>query len=146
MPKIYKIDAKKTYLVRQSVLRKGKPIESCLFEGDELPTTKHFGYFIQDNLIGIISLFECSNPLFIEEKQFQIRGMAVLDSFQKKGIGEALILHTEQYLKKNNEDFVWFNARETAVGFYQKLDYSILGTPFMIEGVGIHIVMYKKIT
>jgi len=45
MIQIKEIPSKETYIVRQPVLRKGKPIESCIFEGDDLETTYHFGLF-----------------------------------------------------------------------------------------------------
>lgn len=45
MPNIKKITDLETYSVRHVVLRKGKPIETCRFEGDDLPSTSHFGYF-----------------------------------------------------------------------------------------------------
>lgn len=54
---IQEIQSKETYIVRHPVLRKGKPLESCLFEGDDLETTHHFGLFLDSELIGIISLY-----------------------------------------------------------------------------------------
>lgn len=83
---IKEIPSKETYAVRQPVLRKGKPIESCIFDGDDLETTHHFGLFDDENLTGIISLFEKINPIFAERNQAQIRGMAVLENHQKKRI------------------------------------------------------------
>ena len=69
---IRKISAEATYSVRHNVLRKGKPIDSCRFEGDELPTTNHYGLFDNDKLQAIISLFENSNPIFEENKQTEL--------------------------------------------------------------------------
>jgi len=87
MIQIKETPSKETYSVRQPVLRKGKPIESCIFEGDDLETTHHFGLFDNEKLIGIISLFEKINPIFAEKNQVQIRGMAVLETQQKKDLG-----------------------------------------------------------
>lgn len=83
---IKEIPSKETYIVRQPVLRKGKPIESCIFEGDDLETTHHFGLFDNKNLTGIISLFLKINSIFADENQAQIRGMAVLETHLKKGL------------------------------------------------------------
>ncbi|WP_456315576.1 GNAT family N-acetyltransferase [Pseudomonas shirazensis] len=142
---IKEIPSKETYIVRQPVLRNGKPIESCIFEGDDLDTTHHFGLFDQDKLIGIISLFSQTNPIFAEKNQAQIRGMAVLESHQKKGFGDALVKHCENYCIENGIDLIWFNARTAAVGFYQKLNYKIIGAPFDIKDVGEHYLMSKKL-
>ena len=142
---IKEIPSKETYIVRQPVLRKGKPIESCIFEGDDLETTHHFGLFQNKNLTGIISLFTKSNPIFAENLQGQIRGMAILENHQKKGFGEALVKHCEDYCRQNKVDLIWFNARTAAVGFYKRMNYEVLGEPFEIKDVGEHYLMFKKI-
>jgi hypothetical protein len=51
---IQKIIAQDTYPVRHQVLRSGKPIESCQFDGDELGSTHHFGYYLNNQIIGVI--------------------------------------------------------------------------------------------
>lgn len=38
MIQIKEIPSKETYIVRQPVFRKGKLIESCIFEGEDLET------------------------------------------------------------------------------------------------------------
>ncbi len=142
---IQEITAIETYPVRQPVLRAGKPIESCHFQGDEWPSTHHLGYFINNQLIGVVSLFEAKNLILGEEKSIQIRGMAVLDSHQKTGIGNQLIQEAENYCRKQNAILIWFNARTSAVGFYEKLGYKIEGSEFEIQEVGPHFLMSKKI-
>ncbi|MFV8344816.1 GNAT family N-acetyltransferase [Flavobacterium sp. ZB4P13] len=144
MQNIKKITALETFPVRHPVLRAEKPIESCHFDGDILETTFHFGLYENENLAGVISLFEEKNDLFAAEKQFQIRGMAVLKEHQKKGFGEQLILNSEKYCMNQNSNLIWFNARKEAVGFYEKMGYQVKGLPFEIKGVGEHIVMFKK--
>lgn len=142
---IRKIAAQETYIVRHPVLRKGKPIESCQFDGDDLATTQHFGLYENNSLEGVISLFDNNHPLFEEKHQAQIRGMAVLENNQNKGFGRLLVSHSEQELKSQKTELIWFNARENAVGFYQKMGYEIIGNAFDIPGVGIHYVMWKKL-
>jgi GNAT superfamily N-acetyltransferase len=145
MQNIKKITDLETYSVRHTVLRKGKPIETCQFEGDQLSTTHHFGYYQNDGLIGIISIFKNNNSTFAANNQYQIRGMAVLELHQKKGIGDLLVKHGELYCKKLQADLIWFNARTTAVGFYEKLGYTKVGTAFEIKDVGEHYLMAKSL-
>ncbi|MBE8725643.1 GNAT family N-acetyltransferase [Flavobacterium hungaricum] len=145
MNTIKEISSQETYSVRQPVLRPNRPIESCIFEGDDLPTTTHFGLFENKELTGIISLFKQINPIFAAENQAQIRGMAVLDNHQKKGFGEALVKHCENHCKDQNIDLIWFNARTAAVGFYRKMNYQVSGEPFDIKDVGEHYLMFKQI-
>jgi len=142
---IQKIIAQDTYPVRHQVLRSGKPIESCQFQGDELETTHHLGYYLNKQIIGVISLFEIDNNHFLAQKSIQIRGMAVLPSFQKQGIGKVLVSEAEKFSVIQKVDLIWFNARTTAVGFYKKMGYEIVGTEFEIKEVGPHFLMYKNL-
>ena len=50
MHSIQKITSTETYPVRHIVLRAGKPIESCQFDGDELGSTHHFGYYLNHQI------------------------------------------------------------------------------------------------
>ena len=142
---IKKINSIDTYPVRHEVLRKGKPIETCQFKGDDDENTIHFGLYQNERLIGIISIFKEKNDLFSETNQFQIRGMAVLEEFQGKGFGAELVKEAENHCISLNTDLIWFNARENAGPFYKKLNYIIIGDSFLIPDVGIHFAMYKKI-
>lgn len=141
---IKKIKTSDTYLIRNAILRKGKSIESCKFIGDDDENSFHLGYFSDEKLIGIVSLFLISNENFKEKRQYQLRGMAVLDEFQKYGIGTKLIQAAEKEITKLNASLLWFNAREVAVPFYLKLNYKTFGTKFEINGIGPHYKMFKK--
>lgn len=145
MTLIKEISSQETFIVRHPVLRKGKPIETCVFDDDDLETTHHIGLFDDLNLIGIISLFLKTNPIFAENIQAQIRGMAIVESHQKKGLGEALVKHCEEHCITNQFNLIWFNARTAAVGFYKKMGYEVKGNSFEIPEVGEHYLMYKKI-
>jgi ribosomal protein S18 acetylase RimI-like enzyme len=145
MIEIKKINAFDILIVRHPVLRAGKPLESCHFEGDDLPSTVHFGLYLDKQLIAVISVFEVKNKLFTEENQYQIRGMAVLEEFQKRGFGEQLLQYCENEIRLKKGELIWFNARETAVGFYKKSGYKIIGGQFEIPDVGPHFILFKRI-
>jgi predicted GNAT family N-acyltransferase len=145
MKEIKKISSRDTFLVRHPILREGKPIESCQFDGDDLETTTHFGLFIDKNITGVLSVFKNNNVIFSSENQFQIRGMAILKDFQRKGFGDELIKHAEVYIKSQFGKLIWFNARENSVPFYEKLGYIKIGEPFFIADIGIHYNMKKEI-
>lgn len=145
MPVIKEIHSTATFLVRHPVLRAGKPVETCQFDGDNLPSTKHFGIFIAGNLIGVISVYKNNHSFFANPNAFQIRGMAILEDYQKKGLGEKLVKYCEKYVVNQKSSLLWFNARKNAVGFYEKLEYKISGDAFEIKDVGTHYVMFKNV-
>jgi GNAT superfamily N-acetyltransferase len=146
MEYIKAITAEETYEVRHPVLRPGKPIETCRFEGDDRASTKHFGLFVDHKLAGIVTLLAKMSPLFETLNQFQLRGMAVLEAHRNKGFGVALVKHSEEYIQQKGGALIWFNARIVAVPFYKKLGYETVGDAFNISDVGQHFVMYKTIT
>lgn len=113
---------------------------------DESSTTQHFGLF-NDNLIGIISLYENKNPIFQDPVQIQLRGLDILEEYQGLRLGEKLIKRCEANLKsKKNNLLIWFNARKTSVVTYEKLGYRTIGDIFKIKGIGEHFIMFKKLS
>ena len=142
---IKKITTLETFIVRHPVLRAGQEIETCYLIGDDLETTVHFGYYFDNKLTGVVTLFRQQSNLFPELKAYRIRGMAVLEKFQKKGFGEKLINHCEKFVQNQNIKLIWFNARINAVGFYEKLNYIKFGNVFEIESIGLHFVMFKQL-
>jgi GNAT superfamily N-acetyltransferase len=145
MKNIQNITFRETFAVRHPVLREGKPLESCHFDGDDLTSTVHFGLFVDEKLIGVVSVFQNKNSIFNKENQFQIRGMAILPKYQKKGFGAKLVERCEEYILSKNGELIWFNARENALPFYQKLGYQIIGNPFVISDIGTHYIMKKNL-
>ena len=145
MYSIKQITSLETFPVRHPVLRPGKPVESCIFQGDDDEGTIHLGVFNDDAVVGVLSIFEANGPLFEGKAQYQLRGMAVLPEYQKKGLGELLMQAAEDNISAKGGEVIWFNAREIAVGFYKKMGYAITGEPFSIGDIGIHYVMYKQL-
>ena len=131
------IDA--VYPIRHAVLRKGKPFESCKFNNDLNDTTTHYGVFKDNKLAGVASILKNDHPQIHAASQFQLRGMAVLDTFQGKGLGSYLIKHI---IKTYCPSIIWCNAREKAVPFYSNNQFSIIGSAFHIPKIGLHYVMH----
>lgn len=142
---IKEITATTAYDVRHPILREGKPLDSCRFGGDDLPTTFHLGYYIDTQLVGVVTLLEKDHPEFTTKKAFQLRGMAVLQDFQKRGIGDALVKKSEEMILARGRTLIWMNAREIAVCFYEKLGYKKHGNPFSIPKIGLHYIIVKTL-
>ncbi len=141
--KIKSISSKETLIVRHPVLREGKPVDSCRFEGDDLPTTFHLGAFYKDKIVGVVTILKKNNKSFFAKNQFQLRGMAVLQQHQGKGIGAVLVKQSEERVMDLNGSMIWLNARLVALSFYEKLGYKISSDKFEIPLVGVHYTMTK---
>ncbi len=70
--------------------------------------------------------------------------MAILEAYQKKGLGN-LILDAGENQIKIKCSRLWFNAREIALPFYKSKGYKITGKPFNIKNIGIHSMMTKQL-
>lgn len=140
---IKKISAEKTHAIRHPMLRQGRPIEDCVFDGDKDPKTIHLGAFIENKLVGVLSAYQKNTTVFDVKESYQIRGVAVLTTAHRKGIGRALMANIEHQLKQRKIDLIWLNARITAVDFYTALAYQQKGNAFEIEGIGTHYCFYK---
>ena len=58
-------------------------------------------------------------------------GVAVLSPFQGRGVGKDILLRIIQRAAKVDADYVWANARESAVSFYLDLGFKSIGEPFI---------------
>lgn len=139
------IESLETHQIRHPVLRTGKPIESCIFEGDNLTTTIHIGIFTKDQLVGVCSFFKNNHDLISEASQYQLRGMAILKAFQNRGLGKTILTYGELHLKNKGINTIWCNAREVASHFYKKKGYKTIGKPFNIGTIGKHYIMHKRL-
>ncbi len=143
MLKIREIQAIETYDLRLKVLKTSEKY-IYKYQGDFDTKTKHFGAFLDENCIGIVSVMKNSLAAY-SQKQIQLRGMAVAPKMQGKNVGKQLIQFIEKQYKQKNVSLIWCNAREYAVPFYKKLGFESIGDKFYIEHVCFHYKMIKNI-
>ena len=84
----------------------------------------------------------CCILTFIDSQIIQLRQMAILDSFQKKGIGSALIEFAEKTAKDNLATTMILHARKVVADFYLKNGYHIEGEEFLEVNIP-HLSMKK---
>ncbi len=140
------ITVEQTWPIRNEILRPGLPLKSCQFEEDGLPSATHFGSVVQQQLTGIVSVYQINPAHELEGSGWQFRAMATLENVRGHGHGRALIEAMERFLIGQQADLSWCNARVTASGFYQKLGYITVGEQFEVPGVGSHWFMQKRLS
>jgi predicted GNAT family N-acyltransferase len=79
-----------------------------------------------------------------DDKTLKMRQVAVDEAVQKMGVGRQLVEASEAFGRAHGFDIMELNARDTAVPFYQKLNYTIVGERFEEVGIG-HFKMVKKL-
>ncbi len=124
--------------LRNEILR--KPL-GLTFTDDELAGEKDdilIGAFDDDDLLACCMLTKADNS------SLRLRQMAVQNNLQGKGIGASMMNFAEIVSRDKGYKKVIMHARETAVGFYEKLGYKVVGDKFT-EVTIPHYVMEKKL-
>ena len=80
----------------------------------------------------------------MDEKVVKLRQMAVDNTIQNTGMGTAMLSFTEYVASREKFEKIILNAREIAIGFYQKYDYIIDGEKFIEVGIP-HYKMEKQL-
>lgn len=132
--------------LRNIALREGRLTpDECRFPSDDLPGNFHLGYFDDEKLVCIASFHPQSYGEY-RGVGYQLRGMATAEDYRGKGVGNELVKFAKQYLRGRSADYIWCNARQVAVRFYERLDFAIVSPQFEVPGIGPHYVMYIKLS
>ena len=131
--------------LRSKILRNNLDPNLCRFPGDKEIYSFHVGAFNGNTLIGGVSVMknECKKKEL--PNCFQLRGLFVDKEFQHNGIGKTIVNFVENRLRDSGVNYLWMNARESAVLFYLKLNYSNSKISYVINEIGLHYLMYKKL-
>jgi len=75
----------------------------------------------------------------------QIRYMAVAGAHERSGIGRRIVGALEQEAANNAVQTIVLDAREPAVGFYEKLGYRVEAESYVLFGEIQHYRMIKRL-
>lgn len=145
---IREVAAQRVQPLRTDVLRDWGPGRLCIYEEDELDDTHHFAVLDQDESVrGVVTYVRRRCPDIDDESGYQLRGMAIADGDRGAGLGSRLLQISVPRLALAEPDaaILWCNAREHAVGFYERLGFEAVGEPFAIEGIGPHVRMFRRL-
>lgn len=130
-------EQKKEIELRHKILRQPLGLyytqEQLSAEKDEF----HFAAFDGDKLVG------CLLMKAIDKDEIKMRQVAVDEDYQGKGVGKALVLCSEKFASENGFSLITLHARKTAVLFYEKIGYKIVGDEFT-EVTLSHFKMKKE--
>lgn len=111
--------------LRYEILRKPLGLE---FDPEQLAEEYahfHLAAFAADHrLIGYLNL----TPL--DEHTVKMRQVAVAAAWQGKGVGQRLVVASEDFARARGFREMVLHARDTAVPFYEKLGYEAYDEPF----------------
>jgi len=131
-------DYKQMIALRQLLLRKPLGLN---FSDDELAEEESdilIGCFDEDKLEGCCLLTESAPDVL------RLRQMAVLSGLQGKGVGRAILQFAENIARDRGYKKMVMHARKTAIGFYEKLGYTIMSEEFIEVSIP-HYLMEKNL-
>lgn len=140
------IQSQQTYSLRLEVLWQHKNnLEECGLDIDEIETTFHVGAFKNGELVSVGTFLVQRNEKFEEKYQYRLRAMATSPKVRGENFGKEVIDFALKELKIREVELLWCDAREVAIGFYEKMGFNILGDFYEVPMIGKHKLMYKKL-
>ena len=132
--------------IRKEVLRPDKlTLDECRYPTDKVSGAFHLGCYLQGKLVCIASFHPQSYRDFRGEG-FQLRGMATLENYRIRGLGNHLLNFAIVYLRGQHVNYLWCNARKTALQFYKNTGFEVISPEFDVPDIGPHYVLYVKIS
>jgi predicted GNAT family N-acyltransferase len=127
------------YDLRYRILRAplNQPRGSEQNEGDL--TGQHFALFENKELMAIARLDQSS------VKITQVRFVAVESALQGRGYGKLIMDATEKQAKIDGNEKMILHARDYAVDFYLRLNYTVIEKSYKLFDVLQHYLMQKEL-
>lgn len=115
--------------LRRDILRKPLGLEFTVDQLAAEASSLHLAAFDDGVLAGCLML----TPK--DKDTVQMRQVAVRQDHQGKGLGAAMVRESEIAARYHSFKRMILHARETAVPFYLKLGYEVVGEPFVEVGI-----------
>jgi GNAT superfamily N-acetyltransferase len=133
------------HALRRQVLRPGQPWSSVDHDYDSWPDTFHVAAFGPRGEVAACASFHPDTaphrPEVEASQTWRLRAMASLPEVRGQGYGAAALRYGIAEIRRRAGKLLWCNARSGAVGFYERLGFSIVGGEFEIPPIGPHYVM-----
>ena len=128
------------YHLRWKILR--KPWQQALGTEQDAQESGSIHRMITDEQGNVVAVGRLEKST---SHQGQIRFMAVDDNMQGQGLGQKIINDLEQKASQLGMSEIMLNARESAIGFYQKLGYETEGYSHTLFNDVKHYRMIKHL-
>jgi predicted GNAT family N-acyltransferase len=124
--------------LRYEVLRKPLGLNFTEEELDAESHDIHIACIDDDEVLGCCVLSK------LDDQILRLRQMAVSTKSQGKGIGESIMLFAKKLALDKGYTKIMMHARDSALGFYEKMGYKIVGNMFNEVGLP-HYFMEKEL-
>lgn len=132
------ISAADTYDLRRRILRDGDSDAVVEWVGDDEDSTFHLGIRDRSGAVVAISTWLGRPPAT------QIRGMATDPELVGSGLGSRLLAAGIERCRSRGDTVVWANARVTAISFYERAGFTVVGAVFETADTGLPHQMVRR--
>ena len=129
--------------LRMAVLRDGTPSTNPRYPEDDDVDSVHLAARLAGTVIATSTWLPRPWADQPTAPATQLRGMAVAKAHQGSGVGGILLQSGIERARGEGSLLVWARARDTAIRFYEKHGFTVVGDQFIDEatGVGHHLVV-----
>lgn len=110
----------------------------CVIDIDNREDAIHLGAFLDNNIVGVCSLFRMESPRLEHPKQYRLRAMATHPDVRGMHAGQAIVEHAIEQIRSMGYDVLWCDARKIALGFYEKMGFTIIDEWYEVRNIGPH--------
>lgn len=137
------VSSELTRSIRHQVLwqHKASP-DLCVLDSDSAENAFHVGVSCRSELISVGSFFPQQHSKFSVSHAYRLRAMATMPNYHSKGSGRVLIEFALGVLRERKVDLLWCDARLSAVGFYERLGFSVNHEIYEVPLIGPHKLMW----
>lgn len=134
--------------LRVAVLRVNTPSATAHYAEDTDPTTVHFG-IRKDGVVVACSTWItrpfptiATSSIGTNKPATQLKGMAVAHHLQSQGLGAIILSAGVAHAVAQSTHIVWARARDSAIAFYQRNGFVVVGDVFMDDATAMphHLV------
>lgn len=137
--RVAEVGAADTHDLRRRVLRGGDPYAHVAFPEDDLDGAFHLAAL--DDAGAVIAVGTFSPAPYDGRPAYRLRGMAVEPARQGNGAGWVVLAAGIERCRAAGAEVLWANARDTAIGFYEKAGMAVVGDGFESVGIPHHLVV-----
>ena len=142
---IKRVSADKVRPLRHQVLHPEQTIVAALYSHDEDEDTLHLGKYFDQDLVGVVTVYNIPRPGTTDAYSWRLRGMAVLESHRGKGMGRELLRGALAEVARRGGRLVWCDSRTVASGFYLRHGFTALGPEYDVPDAGPHLMMRRRV-
>jgi predicted GNAT family N-acyltransferase len=142
--RVEEVPAEVTYALRAAVLRPDGG--EIYWTGDDAPGTFHLAARDADGVvIGVVRFSPAPCPWREATDPWQLRGMATDPAVRGGGAGRAMVEDGLARLAARGADLLWCDARVSAVGFYERMGFTVVTGEYDKPGIGPHRGMVREV-